>query len=136
MIPGIPPDGAELLLLALVINVGLLAIRLGTRLAAERERRRAALAEHAYRDPLPAAEWTLTGAILALARSLKLDQVAEGVEDAAQAHWLSENDCGQAQGYHFARPMPANRITALLDTGAPCTPYPADRVAAWRAALY
>jgi len=26
--------------------------------------------------------------------------------------------------------MPANRITALLDTGAPCTPYPADRVAA------
>ena len=75
-------------------------------------------------------ESTLTGAILALARSLKLGQIAEGVEDAAQAQWLAQNDCGQAQGYHFARPMPADRVTALLDSGARCAPYPAERVAA------
>src|SRR2546423_7141727 len=69
-------------------------------------------------------ESTLTGAILALARSLKLGQIAEGVEDAAQALWLSQHDCGQAQGYHFARPMPAERITALLDSGDRTAPYP------------
>ena len=71
-------------------------------------------------------ENTLTGAILALARSLRLDQIAEGVEDAAQAQWLSRHACGQAQGYHFARPMPAERISALLDTGERCAPYPSD----------
>ena len=76
-------------------------------------------------------ENTLTGAILALARSLRLDQIAEGVEDAAQAQWLSRHACGQAQGYHFARPMPAERISALLDTGERSAPYPSDsRVAA------
>jgi len=76
-------------------------------------------------------ENTLTGAILALARSLRLDQIAEGVEDAAQAQWLSRHACGQAQGYHFARPMPAERISALLETGERCAPYPSDaRVAA------
>jgi diguanylate cyclase (GGDEF)-like protein len=72
------------------------------------------------------AENTLTGAILALARSLRLDQIAEGVEDAAQAQWLSRHACGQAQGYHFARPMPAERITALLETGERSAPYPTD----------
>jgi diguanylate cyclase (GGDEF)-like protein len=72
------------------------------------------------------AENTLTGAILALARSLRLDQIAEGVEDAAQAQWLSRHACGQAQGYHFARPMPPERISALLDTGARSAPYPAE----------
>jgi EAL domain-containing protein (putative c-di-GMP-specific phosphodiesterase class I) len=80
------------------------------------------------------AESTLTGAILALAHSLKLGQIAEGVEDAAQAQWLSQHDCRQAQGYHFARPMPADRITALLDSGARCAPYPADVTPAARIA--
>jgi diguanylate cyclase (GGDEF)-like protein len=79
-------------------------------------------------------ESTLTGAILALAHSLKLGQIAEGVEDAAQAQWLSQHDCRQAQGYHFARPMPADRITALLDSGARCAPYPVDTPAAPRIA--
>jgi diguanylate cyclase (GGDEF)-like protein len=71
-------------------------------------------------------ESTLTGAILALAHSLRLDQIAEGVEDAAQAQWLTQHDCHQAQGYHFARPMAAERITALLASGARCAPYPTE----------
>jgi diguanylate cyclase (GGDEF)-like protein len=67
-----------------------------------------------------ASEATLTGAILALAHSLRVEQIAEGVEDAAQAQWLARHACTQAQGYHFARPMPAERINALLDSGARC----------------
>jgi diguanylate cyclase len=31
-----------------------------------------------------------------------------------QAARLRELDCAQAQGYHFARPMPAGELTELL----------------------
>jgi EAL domain-containing protein (putative c-di-GMP-specific phosphodiesterase class I) len=53
-------------------------------------------------------------AVLHIARTFNLAPVAEGVEDAAQASRLRELDCAQAQGYHFARPMPANELTDLL----------------------
>ena len=54
-------------------------------------------------------------AVLQIARTFNLAPVAEGVEDADQASRLRELQCGQAQGYHFARPMPAGDLTALLD---------------------
>jgi EAL domain-containing protein (putative c-di-GMP-specific phosphodiesterase class I) len=54
-------------------------------------------------------------AVLHIARTFNLAPVAEGVEDAAQAEWLRELACSRAQGYHFARPMPALGVTELLD---------------------
>jgi EAL domain-containing protein (putative c-di-GMP-specific phosphodiesterase class I) len=53
-------------------------------------------------------------AVLHIARTFNLAPVAEGVEDATQASRLRELECAQAQGYHFARPMPAGDVTALL----------------------
>jgi diguanylate cyclase (GGDEF)-like protein len=53
-------------------------------------------------------------AVLQIARTFNLSPVAEGVEDALTASRLRELDCAQAQGYHFARPMPAGEITDLL----------------------
>jgi EAL domain-containing protein (putative c-di-GMP-specific phosphodiesterase class I) len=53
-------------------------------------------------------------AVLQIARTFNLAPVAEGVEDATQATRLRELECAQAQGYHFARPMPATDVTALL----------------------
>ncbi|OJF16055.1 putative bifunctional diguanylate cyclase/phosphodiesterase [Couchioplanes caeruleus] len=53
-------------------------------------------------------------AVLQIARTFKLSPVAEGVEDATQASRLRELECAQAQGYHFARPMPAGALTELL----------------------
>ncbi|MEU8614814.1 bifunctional diguanylate cyclase/phosphodiesterase [Actinoplanes sp. NPDC048791] len=53
-------------------------------------------------------------AVLQIARTFNLAPVAEGVEDATQASRLRELDCAQAQGYHFARPMPAGDLTSLL----------------------
>ena len=44
-------------------------------------------------------------AIVRMAESLGLSVVAEGVEDAASLDLLREMGTGQAQGYHFARPM-------------------------------
>ena len=46
-------------------------------------------------------------AVIELARSLKLRTIAEGVEHEQGVSWLRLYGCDQAQGYHFARPMPA-----------------------------
>jgi diguanylate cyclase (GGDEF)-like protein len=54
--------------------------------------------------------------VLALARSLGLRTVAEGVENEAQAVWLSQRGCTALQGFHFGRPVPAREIEAAART--------------------
>jgi diguanylate cyclase (GGDEF)-like protein len=57
---------------------------------------------------------TIIRAIVALARSLGVETVAEGVETAAQLRFLSTLGCHHAQGYHLGRPVPAAAFDALL----------------------
>jgi diguanylate cyclase (GGDEF)-like protein len=49
-----------------------------------------------------------------LGHNLGLTVVAEGVEGLEHADALRDLDCDVAQGYHFARPMPAEDVTRLL----------------------
>jgi EAL domain-containing protein (putative c-di-GMP-specific phosphodiesterase class I) len=56
----------------------------------------------------------LVRAIVDLATGLGLTTVAEGVETGAQAALLRDLGCHRAQGYHFARPVPAGAATELL----------------------
>jgi diguanylate cyclase (GGDEF)-like protein/PAS domain S-box-containing protein len=56
----------------------------------------------------------IVSSIIALAHSLKLKVVAEGVETEAQAQLLRLLACDQAQGYLFCRPVPASAIAELL----------------------
>jgi diguanylate cyclase (GGDEF)-like protein/PAS domain S-box-containing protein len=53
-------------------------------------------------------------AILAMAASLGLRVVAEGVETAEQVEILKIDGCRQVQGYFFARPMPPEDLAKLL----------------------
>lgn len=53
---------------------------------------------------------SIVRAVIALARSMNMRVLAEGVEQADQAAFLLENGCQLGQGYWFARPMPADRI--------------------------
>jgi len=48
--------------------------------------------------------------IIGLAHNLGLRVVAEGVETGAIADYLTKLGCDEAQGYHFARSMPGERI--------------------------
>jgi diguanylate cyclase (GGDEF)-like protein/PAS domain S-box-containing protein len=52
--------------------------------------------------------------ILALARSLEMSVVAEGVETKEQVHTLTELGCDYAQGYYFSRPKSAQMTEALM----------------------
>ncbi|MBK6592858.1 MAG: EAL domain-containing protein [Burkholderiales bacterium] len=57
---------------------------------------------------------SIARAIIALAKSLGLSLVAEGVETQAQLAFLLEQGCEVYQGWLFAKAMPAAELTALL----------------------
>jgi len=57
-------------------------------------------------------------AIIAMAKSLDIQVIAEGVETTAQWEFLKTLECEQGQGFLFARPQPAARIEELMRTGA------------------
>ena len=57
-------------------------------------------------------------AVVHMGRALHLTTVAEGVETAHHLIELRELDCDIAQGYHFARPRPAEAITRMLEAGS------------------
>jgi EAL domain-containing protein (putative c-di-GMP-specific phosphodiesterase class I) len=52
--------------------------------------------------------------IVAMARSLNLGVIAEGVETETQRDLLLEIGCTHFQGYLFAKPIPANELEALF----------------------
>jgi len=55
--------------------------------------------------------------IIAMARTLKLESLAEGVELEAQLKFLKARGCDSAQGYLFGRPLPAESVPHLLHYG-------------------
>jgi EAL domain-containing protein (putative c-di-GMP-specific phosphodiesterase class I) len=56
-------------------------------------------------------------ATIAMARSMGLDVIAEGVETEDQKRFLLENGCNHYQGYLFGRPVPIEQFEALLKQG-------------------
>lgn len=62
-------------------------------------------------DPNDAA---ITRAIVAMAKSLDLDLVAEGVETQEQLLFLKELGCRRIQGFFFGRPVPAKQFEQYL----------------------
>lgn len=68
----------------------------------------------------------VTKAVIALASDLRLQVIAEGVEDQNQAQFLREIKCGSFQGYLFSKPMLPLQATEWLlanNAGAECTPF-------------
>jgi len=59
----------------------------------------------------------ITQTIISMARSLRLEVVAEGVETEAQRQFLESHDCYAYQGYLFSKPLPLERFEELLKGG-------------------
>ena len=77
-------------------------------------------------DPADAA---ITSAVIALAHSLRLKVLAEGVEQREQLEFLRLRGCHEVQGYLFSKPLPAEAFAELIrhwDPQAYTVPLSAD----------
>jgi EAL domain-containing protein (putative c-di-GMP-specific phosphodiesterase class I) len=70
--------------------------------------------DRSFVHDLPGEGEAIVTAIIAMAHSLKLKVVAEGVETLRQVEFLRKAGCDNVQGFFFARPMTAAQLTALL----------------------
>jgi diguanylate cyclase (GGDEF)-like protein len=70
--------------------------------------------DRSFVHDLPGEGEAIVTAIIAMAHSLHLKVVAEGVETMQQVEFLRKAGCDNVQGYFFARPMTAAQLTALL----------------------
>lgn len=56
----------------------------------------------------------ITKAIIAMAKALKMQVIAEGIENLEQGHFLRDNGCDMSQGYYYSKPAPAEHIRSML----------------------
>lgn len=63
-----------------------------------------------------AADAAIINAIIAMAHSLNIRVVAEGVENDQQLHYLRQRGCDQAQGFRYSPAVPAEAFASLLAT--------------------
>lgn len=68
--------------------------------------------------PMDKDDMTITRAIVALARSLNLTVIAEGVETLAQQAFLKSLRCDEIQGFLIGRPLPAEDFIQLCEKNA------------------
>ncbi|NCQ35575.1 EAL domain-containing protein [bacterium] len=57
----------------------------------------------------------IAGTVIAMANSLDMRALAEGVETEAQAEFLRALGCHEVQGFHFSRPLKVEAFESLLD---------------------
>jgi sensor c-di-GMP phosphodiesterase-like protein len=52
--------------------------------------------------------------VIDMAQRLNFDVVAEGIETSAHVTFLQQYGCGQGQGYHFGKPIPAEAMSPRM----------------------
>jgi EAL domain-containing protein (putative c-di-GMP-specific phosphodiesterase class I) len=61
----------------------------------------------------------IAGSVIAIAKKLSIEVVAEGVETLEQHRTLQALGCDYVQGYLYAKPMSGTELSALLDRNEP-----------------
>ncbi|MDI9371094.1 MAG: EAL domain-containing protein [Synergistaceae bacterium] len=60
---------------------------------------------------------TITTTIINLAKGLGVEVMAEGVETESQLNYLRQEECDDAQGFYYGKPMPADDLERLFLMG-------------------
>ncbi|MBD9485350.1 EAL domain-containing protein [Pseudomonas sp. PDM14] len=76
--------------------------------------------DRSFVDGLPGGQQDaqIARAIIAMAHSLNLSVIAEGVERQEQLDFLRDHGCDEVQGYLFGKPMPASKFEAMFSGAA------------------
>jgi diguanylate cyclase (GGDEF)-like protein len=61
----------------------------------------------------------IASSIIVLAKSLRLEVLAEGVETEEQLQFLKAQDCDEYQGYFFSRPVSADEVSVFFKAADP-----------------
>jgi EAL domain-containing protein (putative c-di-GMP-specific phosphodiesterase class I) len=69
-----------------------------------------------------AGDASIVRAILGLGRVLDIGVIAEGIAARSQLELLQSWGCSEMQGFYFARPLPADDIADLLQSGGTIQP--------------
>ena len=56
----------------------------------------------------------IVSAVIRIAKSKKIETIAEGIETVGQAQILKSSGCDHAQGYFFGKPMPADKFEEFM----------------------
>ncbi|MCP3176953.1 EAL domain-containing protein [Desulfuromonas sp. KJ2020] len=67
---------------------------------------------HRFSRPLVAA--AIASSVIALAHTMGLKVVGEGIEMEEQHQFLKEKGCDMGQGYLFSRPLPAEEVVLAI----------------------
>jgi diguanylate cyclase (GGDEF)-like protein len=60
---------------------------------------------------------TIVGSVIHMGQSLRLQVVAEGVENAQQLKFLQTHDCTEGQGFYFSKPVNSDQCRSLISQG-------------------
>ncbi|WBL17695.1 EAL domain-containing protein [Sutcliffiella sp. NC1] len=70
--------------------------------------------DQSFLNPLSNRNKTIVKTIIGLAKNLNMEIIAEGVEHEEQVSFLIQQNCDQAQGYFYGKPMRAKAVEERL----------------------